>query len=120
MATRTAVQALVTKTAAFNGSSVDISAVTGDWTLFIRVAKLTAAKKARLGFQDSVDAFTNNLAGPAISVKGEVGTDYDKVYSFKKQDFPSLRFGTGSAVLRAVLIEIDGSSSIDYEAWYEV
>lgn len=119
MATRTTVQALVTKTAAFDGASLAIDTNATDWTLFLRVAKLTAGKKARFSFQDSVNAFTANIAGPSFSVKGEVGTDYDRIFSVQKKDFPSLRFNATSAVLRLSLTEIDASSSVDYEAWLE-
>jgi len=119
MAAITAVQAKVTKTAAFNGASLDISGITGDWTLVLKVDKLTAGKKARFTFEDSVDAFTAKIAGPSFSVKGEVAPEADRTFSVKKADFPSLRFGTGSAVLRLALTEIDASSSVDYEAWLE-
>jgi len=117
--TVTAVQALVTKTAAFNGASLDISAITGDWTLKLRVGKLTAAKKARFVFVDSVDAFTNKIPVFVASVKGETALGNDRIFSVQKKDCPSARFGTGSAVLRLELAEIDGSSSVDYEAWLE-
>lgn len=117
--TLTDIQAQVTKTAAFDGASLDISGVTGDWTIKLQVSALTAAKKARFIFQDSVDAFSANIGGPAVSVKGAISEDADKVYSFKKQDFPSLRFGTASAVLRLALAEIDSAASVEYRSWLE-
>ncbi len=120
MATRTDVQARVTKTAAFAGASLAIDTITGDWTLKIRVAKLTPGGAVRINFEDSVNAFTALLPGPAVSVKNQQGDDYDRVFEFRKYDFPSLRFGTASAVLRCNLQEITGASpSVDYEAWLE-
>lgn len=115
----TTVQALTTKTAPFNGASVNISGITGDWMLKLRVAKLTAGKKCRFVFADSVNAFTNELAGPAYSVEGEIAKEADRVFSVRKQDFPSLRFGVANAVLRLELTEVDSGGSVDYEAWLE-
>jgi len=117
----TSVQAKVTRTAAANGSSVDVSGISGYWTLHLKVLKaVPAGGKIRFSFPDSVNAFTAQLPGPAFSVQGKVEADAPKVFSVTKNDFPSLRFGTASAVIRCQLDEITGASpSVDYEAWLE-
>lgn len=117
----TIVQAKVTKTAAFNGASVDISAIPGDWTLVLNVQKMTDGATARFNFADSVDAFTAKIAGPSVSLTGKVDPVNPRRFSFTKKDFPSLRFNAANAVLRLELAELTGSApSIDYEAWLEV
>lgn len=127
--TITAVQAKVRKTAAFDGASIDISGITGDWTLVLNVMDIAGTTPGvRFQFTDSVDAFSATLAGPTASVSGILGKygstpaePNTKRFTWQKRDFPSLRFGTGSAVLRLSLTEITGSGSpgVTYEAWIE-
>jgi hypothetical protein len=117
--TLTELQARVSKTAAFTGAGVNVSGITGDWTIKLQVESLTAAKKARFVFEDTVDDYTASLAGPAFSLSGQLSASSDKVKSFKKADFPSLRLGAGSAQLRLKLSEIDGSATCVYRAWLE-
>lgn len=117
--TLTEVQARVSKTAAFTGSGIDISGITGDWTIKLQVESLTSAKNARFSFEDTVNDYTASLTGPTVSFKGALAVSYDKVKSFKKQDFPSLRLGTGSAQLRLKLAELDGSATCVFRAWLE-
>lgn len=119
--TNLAVQAKVTRTSAANGSSVDISGITGDWTLVLEVMAQNDGNTTRFIFQDSVDAFTNNIGGPAASVSGQIVTaGGPRRYTWTKKDFPSLRFGTASAVLRLALAEHTGSSkSVTYQSWIE-
>ena len=112
-------QSRVSKTAAFTGSGVDVSGITGDWTLKFQCESLTAAKQARWVFEDTVNDYTASLAGPTINFKGEIEASYDKVKSFKKQDFPGLRLGTASAQLRLTLSNMDSASTAIYRAWIE-
>lgn len=126
--TITSVQAKVRKTAAFDGSSIDISAITGDWTLVLEVMDQDGTSPlTRFQFTDSVDAFTTPVAGPTASVSGTLGArgstpaePNTKRYTWQKRDFPSMRFGTGSAVLRLSLTLISGTSAgVTYQAWIE-
>lgn len=121
--TFTQVQAQITKTAAFVGSGVDVSGLTGDWTLKINVSAMsdsaTNTPLIRLLFEDTVNSFTAALAGPVVSFKGALFPASDKVHSFKKQDFPDLRLGTASAQLRLSLSNILSTGSITYRAWIE-
>lgn len=117
--TLTELQARVSKTAAFTGSGIDVSGITGDWTLKIQVESLTAAKNCRFAFEDTVNDYTASLTGPTVSFKGALASSFDKVKSFKKADFPSLRLGTASAQLRLKLAELDASATSVFRAWLE-
>ncbi len=117
--TFTDIQASTTKTATFNGASIDVSGFTGDWTIKLQVSALTDAKQARFVFQDSVNDFTASISGPCFNMKGYMTAVNDKVKSFKKQDFPGLRLGTASARLRLALVDLDGSASVTYRSWIE-
>lgn len=117
--TLTDVQATTTKTAAFTGTGIDVSTFTGDWTLKIQVQSLSDSKKVRFVFEDTVNDFTASVAGPTFSFMGKVEASYDRVKSFKKQDFPDLRLGATSAKLRLNVARIDSSASVSYKAWIE-
>jgi hypothetical protein len=118
--TITPIQAKVTKTATFNGSGVDVSGISGDWTLVLDVQTVVGDTAVRFGFQDTVDAFTTPLAGPTVSVSGAVALANSRRFTFKKYDFPGLRCGTASAQLRLAVLAITGTSpSVTYQAWLE-
>ena len=119
--TITAVQAKVTKTAAFNGTTeVDVSGIDGDWTLVLNIQAAAALTFARFAFEDSVDAFSASLSGPAFSIAGLTTAQGSRRFAVKKADFPSLRLGTASAVLRVSLTQITGTdASVTYDAWIE-
>lgn len=122
--TLTEIQSRVTKTAAFTGSGVDVSGITGDWTLKLQVEALSDAVSStipvvRFGFEDTVNDYTAAIVGPTISFKGTIAKSYDKVKSFKKQDFPDLRLGVASAQLRLKLLNIESGGSCTYRAWLE-
>lgn len=126
--TITPIQALVTKTAAFNGASIDVSSFTGDWIIRLRITKFSpVAGTARFTFNDSVNAFTNELPGPSRHIAGGLtndplagGPQQPNSFAFYKRDFPDLRIGTASALIRCALQAINGTTpSITYEAWLE-
>lgn len=120
--TITALQAAVTKVAAdvaFNGTSTAVSSFTGDWQIVLLVHSLTAGKKARLVLADSVDAFTAEVPGIVQHLSGEIKTAAPQRFTFTKRDFPHLRIGTASAVVRWELVGLDASGSIKFESWLE-
>ena len=120
--TLTAIQSTVTKTAAFTGSNVAINAITGDWTLKVQVQALSdsgsATPSVRITFEDSVDGPTF-ISGPSISFIGTIGASYDMVRSFRKADYPDLRFGVSGGLIRAKLANIESTGSCTYYAWME-
>lgn len=109
-----ALQAAVDKSAAFNGSSVDISAITSG-NVVVRVNSLTAGKKARLTLQTSVDAFTASKTLASKVFEGVVAPS-SKEWSVPITRANEPRFGTASAVLRLIVESIDGSATINYQA----
>ena len=134
--TLTEVQSRVIKTASFVGSSIDVSGMTGDWTLKLQVEALADSTAVnvpavRFGFEDTVTDYTASIVGPTISFKGTLAKSYDKVKSFKKQDFPGLRIGVASGILRLKLLELSAYASgaviptttttgtCTYRAWVE-
>lgn len=106
---------LLIKTAAATGASVAIDdLVATDWRIELTIHALTAAKKARFSFPDSVDAFSASLPGPAFAFVGPI--DKQTVVSVDWRRFPALRLGVGSAVMRCNLDAIDSAASITYSA----
>lgn len=129
--TRIAIQNLTTATSIGVGSidHIDISGLGGvDWTLVIEILGQDAADSASFAFEDSVDDFTTPVTGPDVNITGQVssgGTSTSrfssvKRYSFKKKDYPGLRFGVSGAWLRLNLIRLTGSSPhVTYQSWLE-
>lgn len=121
--TLTAVQAITTQTGAFAGTPIDISGITGNWTLKLQVAALSDSGSAtpvcRFAFEDSVNSFTASLAGPTVSFQGALTNVADRVTSFKQQDFPDLRTGVSGALLRLHLTNLENTGSVTYHAWLE-
>lgn len=117
--THTEIQANVTKTAAFTGAGVDVSALGTDWTLKLQVGALTAAAVARFEFDDTVDSFTTSTSGPTFEIIGKVESSYDHVKSIKKANFPGLRVGVSNAQVKLKLSELSAGASCTYHAWME-
>lgn len=105
----------VTPTAGLDISSTAIL----DYTLWIHVKSLTAAKKAVICLEDSVNGFTASVPRVVINPVGAVGTAYDQKYSFRKYQVPSTRVGTTSAVLRANIVAIDSATTLVLNSWIE-
>ena len=124
----TAIQAATTKTAVFDGAGVDISGITGDFTLVLEITELSAnagqTPEVAFVFEDSVNAFTASVARATFNMKGAVNTDgkqHGRKMTWRKRDLVGLRAGTGSAVLRLRLVGIAGTgASVDYSAHIKV
>lgn len=117
--THTDIQANVTKTAAFVGSGVDVSALGLDWTLKIQVSNLSSGVIARFEFDDTVNSFTTTAAGPVTEFLGTVDVSYDHVRSFKRNQFPGLAVGISGAKLRLQLSQMSAAGTVTYHAWLE-
>ncbi len=115
----TGVQTLATTGAVTATAGADVAAITGDWTIKVRVTSLTAAKKVLIGLEDSVNAFTASIVKITCNPVGAISSAVERVYSFRKYQFPSVRCGTGSAVLRANILAIDGSTTVSLHSWIE-
>lgn len=121
-ATITQLQAPVTKTAAFNGPTFDVSAATGDFTVFLMVSDLTGT--ARFCLQDvaAADFTTPNYAW-CIQLTGAVVAGASKTYSIRSsslQDTVALAWGKSTGKLRLSLVRIAGTNAtVSYTAWLE-
>jgi hypothetical protein len=108
--TKTAVGA-VTPTA-----GLDISGITGDWTLFVEVQSLTAGKKAKIQIETTVDS-TNWVALDVIDVEGDIESGFDKIYSKRAYEAPSAPFGTSACLVRANVTVIDSAATLALRSW---
>lgn len=113
-------QAKTSKTATFNGASVDISAL-NEFNVVIRVNSITPGKRVQFAFEDSVDAFTGKQTHRIEEfLGGSSGLPVEGVVrSFHVRETPMLRKGTASAVLRLAITAIDAGTTVDYQAWLE-
>jgi hypothetical protein len=99
--------------------AVPISAVTGDWTLRMRIEGMLAGLSAEVAIEDSVDGITW-ITRVTRNVKGAVlsGAMLD-VMEVRKYDFPSIRFGTANAVIRVNVLSLDATNTVTVTAWFE-
>jgi hypothetical protein len=116
----TTIQPPVTNAGVFQGAGVDVSGIIGNWTLRIKVTKLTAGKNVRFQFTDSTDNFSADKGtGPTFCFTGEIQPVADVVRSIRQHDAPTLRVGVASAKLRLEVTAIEEGASVDYSAWLE-
>ena len=112
-----------TQSATFVGTGLSVASITGAWTIKLDLQSLTASDgstpTARFEFDDTVNSFTASVAGPTASFKGTYGVSFDRVHSWKQQDFPDLRLGTANAQLRLQLTQISANATAQYRAWLE-
>jgi hypothetical protein len=112
-----------TKTAAFVGSGISISGITGAWTLKLNMQSLSSSDGStpivRFEFDDSVNSFTASIAGPTCSFQGANSSMSDQVKSWKQQDFPDLRFGVSDAQIRLQVSDLSPNATVVYRAWLE-
>ena len=77
------------------------------------VSALTAASgvpRARIVIEDSVDAFTNALPIAFANVEGPIQPGAAVSLTFARDHIPSLRNGVTSAVIRARVAELTGTT----------
>jgi len=114
----------VTATGAVTSTSgLDISGITGDYTIHVRIQNLSTASatpKLTLQLEDSVNAFTAVLPVVVKEVTGPIATNAEQHFSWRKYETPNLRAGTGSAVLRANVMALGGTTpSLTLDSWLE-
>ena len=100
-------QSPITSTAATTGTAyaIDSTIFTSgvpDWAIFVEITALTANTPVRFSIQDSVDGVTW-VSGPTFEIEGRLGVQYPLRRTFKRADFPGLRFGVASAQMRVAL-----------------
>jgi len=104
-------------------TGLDISGITGDCTVHIRVQGLTAVTgkaAAAITLEDSVNAFAAAVPvaeAQAISVVDPVAEIH---IIFRKYQLPSCRFGVAGALLRVNVVSLSGvTPSLTLDAWLE-
>lgn len=111
-------------------AGIDISAVTGDFTVCVEVIAMTAGKTARIQFEDTTNAFTAATALEVVHVQGQMGQGGTSFTSntynpttekqtYRKYFVRNNVFGVASAKLRANITAIDSSASLTFNAWIE-
>ena len=111
-----AIDAKATKTAAFNGASVDISAFTKVPDVIVHLQNLVG--DVTISVEDSVDAFTNKINLATKFIKGAVAKPFEM--RFTARDMGAMRVGTGSAVFRVAITVLTGTGkTITYATYYE-
>jgi hypothetical protein len=92
-------------------TGLDISGLTGDYTLEMTVQALSAASgtpQARIVLEDTVNAFTNAIPVAEITVQGPIVVPV--THLFRSDEIPALRIGTASAKLRLNVYLLNGTS----------
>jgi hypothetical protein len=119
--TRTTLLAKTTQTAATANAGVDVSGITGDFTIKIRVDALSPnAGSAKIQIEESTNSFTNAYTVFKQDFLGGLPPEGVTVSYRKYQSETTSLAGTASAKFRVNLIELNGTSpSITYEAWIE-
>lgn len=100
-------------------AGLDISGITQDFTLWIQVQSLTAGKKATITLEDSVNGFTASVPVWSETFTGAVASANDVKVSKRKYEKPALRAGTGSAVARLNITQIDSATTLIVQSWIE-
>jgi hypothetical protein len=124
MAQLTICSATVSAAGAIGGvNGLDISGITGDFTVRVIVRKLTAASgtpRARIVLEDTVNNFTASLPIDGKNVEGPVPEEAPVTFSWRKYELPSLRAGSGSAEIRVNVVELSGTTpSLIIDAFVE-
>lgn len=110
-------QTVTTTGAVTPTAGLDISGISGDFTIFLVIRALTSAKTCRIQLEDSVNAFTAAIALWVQDFIGPQTSATDLTVSIRKYQLPNNRFGTSSAVLRANVTAIDSATSLTLHAW---
>lgn len=93
--------------------AVDISGLTGDFTLTADVDLLTLGSKVLLAVQDSADGFVNDIKTLAVvNLTGAVALAAPLSYTWRGYDLPSIRLGLANGRIRMFVQSIDSSSSV--------
>jgi hypothetical protein len=115
----------VTKTAAATGTSVSIADLAAaPYLIRLTVITLTPTNaalpsSARFSFPDSVNAFSASLPGPALAFPGPNVPPAPVTKTVSSSDYPGLRLGTTSAVIRCNLDALVNVATITYAAEIE-
>jgi hypothetical protein len=101
--------------------SLDTSAMTGDFTIKVRVSALSSGKKATLALEDTAHGtpFSEAIQQWVQQLKGPYTKATDKVFSIHSRELPNIRFGATNTKLRFNLTAVDATPGLTVEAWLE-
>ena len=90
---------------------IDISAISSDWTISLRVDALTVNTLACVVVQESLDNFVSDIRALAVLDFGS-GSTYTQISlpDLRAYQHPSARFGVSGAKMRLTLQSIIGAS----------
>lgn len=92
-------------------TGLDISGVTGDFTLLAEVSALSASSAvsaARIVIEDTVNAFTASLPVAVWDIAGPITAPVN--VSWRKYELPTLRAGVANAKLRVNVVTLSGAT----------
>ena len=96
-----------------NPGSLDISTLSGDYSIVIEVSNLTAASgtpSARIVIEDSVNAFTASIPVGERQFLGPITKDAPVALTLTNRELPAIRTGVTNAVLRANVAQLNGTT----------
>lgn len=112
----------VTAAGAVTGT-LDTSAITGNFTLHLRVWSLSAISgvaSAMIALQDTANAsaFSDAVTVVQVPLRGTVGTE--QAWCFRHYETPNARFGSTNTKFRVNVLSLTGGSpQLKLEAWLE-
>ena len=118
----TGVQSVTATGALTPTAGLDISGVSGDFTLCMEVTSLVAAKTCQVQLEVSTNGFTATTPLWTEQFIGSLTSATDMRVSKRKYQLPysgANVFGAVNAVLRANLINLDSGASPSIHCWLE-
>lgn len=110
----------VTTTGAVTGS-LDTSALTGDYTIKIRVSALGSGKRAVIALEDTAHAtpFSEAIQVAVKQVVGTVTSDNELNFSWRSYELPLARYGATNTKFRINVLACDATPGLTVHAWLE-
>ena len=119
----TGAQTVTTTGAVTPTAGLDISGITGDYTVHLRIQALSSASgtpNVAITLEDSVNAFTASVPVAEQQYTGTINTNAELHFSWRKYQLPKLRAGTASALLRANVVALGGTTpTCTLDSWIE-
>jgi hypothetical protein len=100
-------------------AGLDVSGVSGDWTVFCEVVSQTTGKNFQINLEGSVDGFATRTVHLIAGGAGSIGPTADKVYSVRRYELDAWIIGSVDGKLRCNVTELDTGSSLQMRAWVQ-
>ena len=119
----TGAQTVTTTGAVTPTAGLDISGISGDYTVHVRVQALsssTGVANATIQLEDTVNAFTASIPVAVKEVSPTISTNAEQHFAWRKYQLPNLRAGTASAKLRTNVTVLGGTTpTLTLDSWIE-